>query len=124
MFKFERSPLGNLMGISSKKTNNVFNPSLLTIGAAPNSIRTPQQMTIAMARHPLCTCQMGIEGTACTIGFSIGVEMKNDARNLAPIGIVFFGVEQAQVRDEVFLVIRCQHRIGGRGIRNIGIERR
>jgi hypothetical protein len=33
-------------------------------------------------------------------------------------------VEQAQIRDEVFLVVNGQHEIGGRGIGYIGIKRR
>jgi hypothetical protein len=42
----------------------------------------------------------------------------------APVSTFRIRAEQAQVRDEVLLVVDSQHGIGGRGIGDIGIERR
>lgn len=83
-----------------------------------------QQMTIAVVRHPFRASKMGVERTASTFRFSHGIDVQDEARRLAPIGVIGLGVQQAQIGDNVFLVIHRQDGIIGSRICNIGIERR
>src|SRR6266478_161230 len=58
------------------------------------------------------------------IGFMVGIKMQHDACDVAPVGTLRIRVEQAQICDEVFLVVNGQRGIGGCGIGDIGIKRR
>src|SRR5713101_6591441 len=52
------------------------------------------------------------------------IKMQHDACDFAPVSTFRIRVEQAQIRDEVLLVVNGQYGIGGRGIGDIGIKRR
>jgi len=51
-----------------------------------------------------------------------GIQMQHDACDVAPVSTYRIRVEQAQIRDYVFLVVNGQYGIGGRGIGDIGIK--
>ena len=50
--------------------------------------------------------------------------MQHYSCDFAPVGTLRVRVEQAQIRDDVRLVVNGQYGIGGRGIGYIGIKRR
>ena len=77
-----------------------------------------------MLRHPFGAQQMAIECCPRAIGFMFRINMKHDARDFAPVSALRIRVEQAQIRDEVLLVVSGQDGIGGRAIGDIGIKRR
>jgi hypothetical protein len=63
-------------------------------------------------------------GPPSAIGFMFRINMEHYSCDIAPVSTIDLCVEQAQIRDEVFLVVDGQHRIGRRGIGDIGIKRR
>jgi len=50
------------------------------------------------------------------------VKMQHYSCDFTPVSTFHIRVEQAQIRDEVFLVVSNQHGIGGRSIGDIGIK--
>jgi hypothetical protein len=44
----------------------------------------------------------------------LGVDVQRDPRDLAPVGAVCIGVEQAEIGDQVLFVVLRERRIGGR----------
>jgi hypothetical protein len=48
------------------------------------------------------------------------INMEHYSCDLAPVSTIDLCVEQPQIRDEVFLVVDGQHRIGRRGITTSG----
>src|ERR1700730_12967127 len=67
---------------------------------------------------------MTLEHPPGAIRFMFRVKMQHDACDVAPVSAFRIRVEQAQIRDEVLLVVSGQYGIGGRGIDDIGIKRR
>src|SRR6267378_7403883 len=67
---------------------------------------------------------MALERPPGTIGVVFRVEMQHYSCDVAPVGALRIRVEQAEIRDEVLLVVSGQYGIGGRGIGDIGIKRR
>src|SRR5216683_1708194 len=67
---------------------------------------------------------MAVERSPSAIGFMFRVKMQHYSRDFAPVSTLRVRVEQAQIRDEVLLVVNGQYGIGGRGIGDIGIKRR
>jgi hypothetical protein len=59
---------------------------------------------------------------AATSGLPLGVYMQHDPRDLAPVGAVRIGIEQAQIGDQVLFVVPREHWIGRRQIGTIGVE--
>ena len=53
-----------------------------------------------------------------------GIKMQNHSCDFTPVSTLRIRVEQAQIRDDVLLVVNDQHGIGRRGIGDIGIKRR
>jgi hypothetical protein len=52
------------------------------------------------------------------------IKMQHHSCDFAPISTFRIRVEQAQIRDDVLLVVNGQYGIGGRGIGDIKIKRR
>ena len=77
-----------------------------------------------MLRHPFGARQMAVERLPGAIGVMFGIQMQHDACDVAPVGILRIRVEQAQICDDVFLVVNGQRGIRWRGIGDIGIKRR
>ena len=46
------------------------------------------------------------------MGFMFRVKVQHDPRDFTPVSTFYIGVEQAQIRDDVFLVVNGQHGIG------------
>jgi hypothetical protein len=56
---------------------------------------------------------MTVERPPGAIGFAVRIKMQDYAGNFTPVGAFCVGVEQTQIRDEVFLVIGGQYGTGG-----------
>src|SRR5215211_3026182 len=67
---------------------------------------------------------MDVERPPSAIWFVLRIKMQHYSCDFAPVGIFRIRVEQAQIRDDVLLVVDGQYRIGGRGISDIRIKRR
>jgi len=77
-----------------------------------------------VAGCPFRASEVTLERTTSAIRLLGCVDIQNDARDLAPVGVVRFGVEKTHVRDGVLLVVRRKHRLVGRQICNFWIMRR
>ena len=53
-----------------------------------------------------------------------GIKMQNHSCDFTPVSTLRIRVEQAQIRDDVLLVVNGQYGIRGRGISDIGMKRR
>ena len=78
-----------------------------------------QKMAIALLRHPPGAREMGIPRPPRADMFARGVDMQDDLCNLLPIGAVSFRVEQAEIGDEMLLVVAGQDG-GGWGASSTG----
>src|SRR6266566_2299609 len=67
---------------------------------------------------------MAVERSPSTIGFIFRINVQHYSCDFAPVSTLRVRVEQAQIRDEVLLVVNGQYGIGGRGIGDIGTKRR
>jgi|SRR5450755_4345782 hypothetical protein len=65
---------------------------------------------------------MAIERPPGAIGFLMRIKMQHHSCDFAPVSTFRIRVEQAQIRDDVLLVVNGQYGIGGRGIGDIGIK--
>lgn len=79
-------------------------------------------MTISMLRHPFCTGEMTIISPSCAIVFDLRIDVQHDLGHLAPVRAFRVGVEQPQIRYDVFLVVCGQDRVFGGEVSNIGIR--
>src|ERR1700754_4815385 len=84
----------------------------------------PKQITVAVARHPLRPGQMTVESMASAVRIESGIDLKNDTRDLAPVGVICFGIEETSISDGMLLIIVRHRRVCGRYVCNFGIERR
>jgi hypothetical protein len=66
---------------------------------------------------------MALERPPGAIGFMFRIKMQHHSCDFTPVSTFHIRVEQAQIRDEVFLVVSGQNGTGGRGIGDIGIKR-
>jgi hypothetical protein len=66
---------------------------------------------------------MALEHPPDQIRFMFRIKMQHHSCDFAPVRTFRICVEQAQIRDEVLLLVRGQHGIGGRNIGDIGIKR-
>ena len=55
---------------------------------------------------------MALERSSGAMGFMFRVKVQHDPRDFTPVSTFYIGVEQAQIRDDVFLVVNGQHGIG------------
>ena len=67
---------------------------------------------------------MAVERPPSAIWFMLRIKMQHYSCDFAPVSTFRIRVEQAQIPDEVLLVVTGQYGIGGRGIGDIGIKRR
>ena len=63
---------------------------------------------------------MAVERSPGAIGFMFRIEMQHYSCDVAPVSAFRIRVEQAQMRDEVLLVVRGQYGIGEHGIGDMG----
>jgi len=59
---------------------------------------------------------MTVEGAARTIRLKDGVDTKHNARDIAPISVVCFGIEETHIGDGVLLVVQRELGRAGRQI--------
>lgn len=64
-----------------------------------------KQMPVAMFGHPAGTSEVCFPGVPGALGLAVWIEMQHEPRDLGPIGAVIFGVEQAQIGDQMQFVI-------------------
>src|ERR1700730_7254164 len=67
---------------------------------------------------------MALERPPSAIWFMLRIKMQHYSCDIAPVSTYRICVKQAQIRDDVLLVINGQYGIRGRGIGDIGIKRR
>ena len=77
-----------------------------------------------MLGHPSGAREVAFERSPRAVGVAVRVNMQDDPRDIAPVGTVRIGIEQAQVRDEMLLVVGGDRWIGWGQISDIRIERR
>ena len=71
-----------------------------------------------MRRHPFRACQVTFEGLPRAGGLLYWIDLKNDPRNLGPIRALGIGIKNAQISDEVLIVIARQRVSRGGSIGN------
>jgi hypothetical protein len=67
---------------------------------------------------------MTIECAASALRIACRIDLKNDTRDFAPVGVICFGAEKTRICDGVLLIIGSQRRLVWRHIDNFGMERR
>src|SRR5882757_2497516 len=67
---------------------------------------------------------MAVERPPSAIWFMLRIKMQHYSCDCSPVSTLRIRVEQAQIRDDVLLVVDGQNGIGGRGIGDVGIKRR
>src|SRR3981189_195419 len=67
---------------------------------------------------------MAVERPPGAIGLILRIDVQHYSCDIAPVSTNRIRVEQAQIRDDVFLVVNGQYGIGRRDIGDIGIKRR
>src|SRR5216683_7233703 len=66
---------------------------------------------------------MALKRPPSAIEFMFRIKVQHYSGNFTPVSTLHVRVEQAQIRDEVLLVVHSQHEIGGRGIGDVWIKR-
>ena len=67
---------------------------------------------------------MAFERPPSAIGLTFRIKMQHNACDFTPVSTFRVGVEQTEIGDNVLLVVDGQNGIGGRGVGDVGIERR
>jgi len=73
-------------------------------------------MPIADLSHPTSSRQVIVMNDASTIWFTFRVEAENNSHRFTPIGTLFCGIEQTEIRHEMPLVIGRKLRTGRRSV--------
>ena len=81
-----------------------------------------EQPPVAAAGHPLRPSHVAVETAPASRLLAIGIAMQDDPGDFGPVRAVRFGVEQAQISDEMRFVIRRDVRTIWRFIIDIGIK--
>jgi hypothetical protein len=84
---------------------------------------TAQEVPVTVLGHPFRARQMALERLLSPRRLANGIDMQHDPFDLLPIRTFRACVEQTQIGDSVFVIVRCQHQIRRRGIGDIRIER-
>ena len=77
-----------------------------------------------MARHPLRTREVTIEGTFSALDIMISVDVQHYPRDIAPVGTFRIGIQHPQIRDGVLLVVRREGRLGRSKVSNVRVKGR
>ena len=64
-----------------------------------------KQVPIAMRGHPFGANQMTFPGALRPIGFTGRIDVQHDAGYFGPIRAFGLGIDETQIRDEMFVVI-------------------
>jgi len=60
---------------------------------------------VAMRGHPFGASQMTLPGAPRPIAFSGRIDVQHDAGHFGPIRAFELGIDETQIRDEMFVVI-------------------
>ena len=82
-----------------------------------------QDVPVTLLRHPFGACQMAIERTTRLVRLARRIDMENDTRHLPLVRGLPVGIEQPQIGDYMFIVVRRGHPFYRGGMGNIGIKR-
>jgi hypothetical protein len=74
-----------------------------------------KKMLIPACGHPLGAIEMAFPGKACPRWFSHRVNLQDDARHLLSVGSVGFGIEEADIGDQMRSVV-AREGVGSRGL--------
>ncbi len=61
------------------------------VGSAPSF---PQEMAIAMLRHPMRTGEMAVMDIASAHGINVGIKVKQKLYDFPPVGPIGIGIEK------------------------------
>ena len=64
-----------------------------------------RQMLVAVLGHPAGASEVCLPGAPGAVGLAVRIEVQHDPGDLGPVGAVRFGVEQAEIGDQVLFVI-------------------
>ncbi len=64
-----------------------------------------EKMAIAMLCHPLRALEVALPGAPRPVGLLRWIDVQHYARRLGPIRALGVGVEEAEIGDQVFLVV-------------------
>jgi hypothetical protein len=64
-----------------------------------------KQVPVAMRSHPFGARQMTLPGAPRPIAFSGRIDVQHDAGHFGPIRAFELGIDETQIRDEMFVVI-------------------
>jgi hypothetical protein len=67
-----------------------------------------QEMAVAMLSHPSCAREVALPSSPCARRFPGRIDLKYDGGDLFPIGLVGVAFEQAQIGDEMVLIVARQ----------------
>jgi hypothetical protein len=110
--------LPDFPAVQQIRPSDLVQSDVLLIGGSAS-----QQVAITMICHPSCASQMAIEGAAGALRVAFGVDVKNDSCYVSPVRIVSVSIQQAEIGDDMLLVVGRQHGIIRCQVRNIGIKR-
>ncbi len=83
---------------------------------------TAQKMPVTILGHPARAGQVGGPDSLGLLWIVRRIEMQNDPGNLAPISAFGVGIKEAQIGDEVLLVVAGEDAAGGSSVRYWRIE--
>jgi hypothetical protein len=91
--------------------------------------RAAQEVLIAVPGHPSGAGKVAIQSTACTGRIPLGINVQYQPDDFGPIGSFCIGLQQTQVRYQVFLIIwredvRYWCLIGTRRVEKWSVHRR
>ena len=64
-----------------------------------------EQIPIPVLGHPFGACEVALEDAPRALGFMGGINMQHNSRHFGPVCTFGVGIEQAQIGDQMFLVI-------------------
>ena len=64
-----------------------------------------EQIPVPVLGHPSGACEVALEGASRPIGFTGGIDVQDDPSDFCPVRTCSVGIEQAQIGDEMFVII-------------------
>jgi hypothetical protein len=106
--------------------NQNHGPTSITLLPIRKSVGCPafQKMAIAMLRHPLGARQVAFPGPPRARGLLRRIDVQHNACDLGPIRTFGGRVEEAEIGNEMLLVVAGKNVSLGRLVSNWGIKRR
>jgi hypothetical protein len=83
-----------------------------------------EQIPVPVLGHPFGAREVALENAPRSFGLTGGIDVQDDPSHLCPVGAFGVGIEQAQIGDEMFVVITGQIASRRGLVSNRWIERR